>query len=164
MPFPSPGDLPHPGMEPGPPVHGQRLYCLSHRRSPQFQQRNWDSEFCTELAHSQLPQVPFRLVAAMTSRFCSACWVHRWFRHPLRKQGMVILPPSPQWRGGPGPLLSLEGREFQAGHLWTCPFWTPLTWSERTLAPSPSCTGGLRPPPSPATALHAHGTWPLPED
>lgn len=52
-----------PWLAAGTPLHRQRLYRLSSRGSPQFQQRNWDSEFCTKLAHSQLPQVPFRLVA-----------------------------------------------------------------------------------------------------
>lgn len=98
-----------PWLAAGTPVHRQRLYCLSRRGSPQFQQRNWDSEFCTRLAHSY-HKFPSDLWPAVPARFCPACWVHRWFRHPLRKQGMVVLPPSPQWRGGSGPLLSLEGR------------------------------------------------------
>ena len=33
LPFPSPGDLPNPGMEPGLPHCRQTFYCLSHRRS-----------------------------------------------------------------------------------------------------------------------------------
>ena len=93
-------------------------------------------------------------------------------------RGMAILPPSPQCRGGRASVVLARdghsapspqcrggrasvvpgGQRVPSQTLWTCPF------SERTLAPSPSCTGGLRPPPSPATELHEHGTWPLPED
>ena len=34
LPFPSPGDLPNPGTEPGLPNCRQTLYCLSHQGSP----------------------------------------------------------------------------------------------------------------------------------
>ena len=34
LPFPSPGDLPDPGIEPGLPHCRQTLYRLSHQRSP----------------------------------------------------------------------------------------------------------------------------------
>ena len=34
LPFPSPGDLPNPGIEPGSPALRQMLYCLSHQGSP----------------------------------------------------------------------------------------------------------------------------------
>ena len=33
LPFPSPGDLPHPGIEPGLLHHRQTLHCLSHQGS-----------------------------------------------------------------------------------------------------------------------------------
>ena len=33
LPFPSPGDLPNPGIEPGSPTSRQTLYHLSHQRS-----------------------------------------------------------------------------------------------------------------------------------
>ena len=35
LPFPSPGDLPNPGIEPGSPALRQTLYPLSHQGSPQ---------------------------------------------------------------------------------------------------------------------------------
>ena len=34
LPFPSPGDLPDPGIEPGSPALQQTLYPLSHQGSP----------------------------------------------------------------------------------------------------------------------------------
>ena len=33
LPFPSPGDLPNPGIEPGSPALQQMLYCMSHQGS-----------------------------------------------------------------------------------------------------------------------------------
>ena len=36
LPFPSPGDLPNPGIEPGSPRYRQMLYHLSHQGSPLY--------------------------------------------------------------------------------------------------------------------------------
>ena len=51
LPFPSPGDLPNPGSNPGLPHCRQMLYHLSHQGSPDLQKNmtneDWDPACCT---------------------------------------------------------------------------------------------------------------------
>ena len=132
LPFPSPGDLPDPVIEPGSPALQQMLYCLSHQGSFTFIKRLFNS--------SSLPAIRvvsfayLRLLIFLPTILIPAWALYRVAFHmtysanKLNNQGDNIEPwcnPFPIWNKSVVPCLILTVASWPAYRF----LWRKVGWS-----------------------------------